>query len=272
MSEFTETVNHVFVNYINTPIAVALGFAAYAYIMDQTEKRKALSNNVFPGSQAVFSTVLYEPTGVLNPDTGNEFYRQRIVTLKGAMDLGEMFHHSIRASAMETMRKVSLACDQEKNSPTVFKTLYDSGILDDQELAIYRQVLRRSLRNHFSQIMDPNNNALKVLGPRERHVFEDYYLAMEAERLSRNRQLRIIAIPKALRDRERFPDFEDVIFINQDGTETRDAENFYAQRWHTIKKFLDELDEDIRLEEDSAIYVATGLVETIDAPTLSGNQ
>lgn len=245
-----------FFKIINTPLGLLFIVTLYGFFRSRFFLRQALSKNIFPGTQATLSETLYQPTGEINPETGNEFFDQKIRTINHAIDIGLIFHPSMRDQVMGYLRKAAQKCEGE--DIVVFQKLYKSKAFTKKGMQSTRERIARRWKNYFGELLNTSHIEVRSRSPREKYIGQNVFPVMVNEKLSRTKQIRIFLVPGNWLSDNPMPAFEDVRFENPDGTFSHDDNHVEAIRWHSNQTIVEALKSDKRLFEDCRVEYFTG--------------
>ncbi len=254
----------IFFNVINTPLGLLFIVTFYGFFRSRFLLRQALSKNIFPGTQATLSETLYQPTGKINPATGREFFDQKIRTINHAIDIGLIFHPSMRDQVMGYLRKAAQKCEDE--DIIVFQKLYKSRSFTKKGMQNTREKIARRWKNYFGELLNTSHIEVRSRAPREKFIGQNVFLVMVNEKLSRTKQIRIFIVPGNWLSDNPMPPFEDVRFENADGSFSHDEHHGESIRWKSNMKIVEALKNDNRLFEDCRVEFYTGDSVYVEPP------
>ncbi|MAM34152.1 MAG: hypothetical protein CMH28_03665 [Micavibrio sp.] len=252
---------------LNTPFGVLALASIIGFIVSHFNLRRAMSQNIFPGTQAVLYTTFYEPTGEINPVTGNEFHNQKMRVVHHAVDIGPIFHPSVRKRIMDALRGAVEKCDENKNF-IVFQNLTSRRPFKRRRLTHLRERIATRWTNYFESQMNTKGFETFVHHPREILIAHKIFPVMINARLSRSRQIRIAYIHEAWLEGKEFPDIEDVCFENLDGSFDNNPDHVLAGYWRVNKTIINALKTDPDLYRDCHVEFYTGEKKTIPLPKI----
>lgn len=255
-----------FFNLINTPLGLLFIVTLFGFLRSRFLIRQALSKNIFPGTQATLSETLYQPTGEINPATGGEFFDQKIRTVNHAIDIGLIFHPSMREQVMGYLRKAAQKCEGE--DIVVFQKLYASKAFTKKGMQTTRERISRRWKNYFGELLNTSHIEVRSRAPREKFIGQNVFLIMVNEKLSRTQQIRIFIIPGNWLSSNSIPPFADVRFENPDGSFSHDEHHAESIRWRSNQKIVEALKEDKRLFEDCRVEFYTGESLYVEPPKI----
>lgn len=236
-----EVITHGVFTPMVTAAAVWGGLGTYDYFKSRREIKKGKLNRDF----STVSQTLYSPTGLLRPDSTDEYFDQRFV-MQGKAYLHEIFGKAVWRGLRKPMYKAQDAVTRAEPSP--FQHIHK--FVKPKDLAATEEVILRSVRNHFSTAFN-GGEALSLINTdgRERAVAYEVLPLYVMEPGAKNNEGRWLLI-KVKNDEFPFlPERKNVRFsdLKAEGFAQKFEDNqgnFHGDRYDTLSVLYAALDDD----------------------------
>ena len=243
--------------------------ATAVHWMSKRRARKQMMDGNFKNDHAVFGFTLYKPSGIINPDTGQEFLDQSMRTRYGNIELEKIFQPPHTITLMETILAASKHCTDE--CPVVFAHL-GKVIKNKRELELTQRAIGQYWVNHFATLMAHDTDGMADrLDQRSLPIERGYIPVLTYEPSAETRKFRILRFRAEDVVNNNLPDPANVRVEVTPGHYVRDDVHHYMQRLATNKAIHDYLnsDEGRWLMNTTTVLVPTGKYKKIAAPKLA---
>lgn len=237
------------------------------YRLELLRAARAMRAGKFQGPSVIVQTTAYEPSGVINPETGREYKDQKIITEEVPIELSAIFDKKTRPQIAKYFEKAAKYCTQSE--PTIYQHL--DKIIKPKDQALVHNFISSQIINYFSALY---NNTQPVLAHPlgEREIWEKNWIfpALVHEEGALQRQYRILLTPVSADGKPKpLPDFEDVRFRMPDGSYQHNLDSLQVDRYLTNEGIIAALENDPQLFHDYAVGIRTGNVITMPEPVLA---
>lgn len=224
----------------------------------------ALRRGIFGGHTAIVGETFYTPTGKTNPETGNEFVKQKLRTHKAALDMEGIFHQSLQRRMLKYITAASKHCTQD--DPIVFNHLHK--VIPAKDYAKMHNLFTLAWRNHFSEYLNGGTGAERRVPDGRFDFVEEVKLPLLVWEPSTNhKQFRVLFVPKKWVDGNCLPDSADMLV--QKGAEhyELDASYHHHDRLKTNQAILAHINKDPqKWIDDFGVGFSTGKTVKVALP------
>jgi hypothetical protein len=210
---FNERADSLFEGGVLQPLlyaALGAGAMQLAALVKRFNAHSAISKATLDGANTVLGETLYEPTGLINPETGREIFHQKIFNTDHSVNLKDIFHPAIEEELLRYIGKAREYCTETE--PMVFQHL--DKVMPEKKRDSVKNFITSQWINYFSsKLNDPARSiGASELCPREAWEVKPVLPVLIFEPGAGTKQYRILLIPAWQLQAENFPALEDVRF------------------------------------------------------------
>jgi hypothetical protein len=248
-SEFAEAVG--LVADLAVP-AVVIGYGLWRFT-----RAVVFGNTLSPETNVAYTR--YVPTGDVNPNTGNEFYRQELFTIAAKLDFAEMFNKMTVGWVSRKLKAAAGKCTNEM--PLVFSFMNNAiFVLNDADKQMQRLIVPK-FKGAIGGILQASfGDKLPVSHKIGVSMRVDTYAALTFELGAKRREFRTLILNKeqvhgATPGQGGLPNIADTLFLDYaDGQYKADPKLPQADRLRTNMAIRDELLENAAMRANMGVY------------------
>lgn len=191
-------------------VSVGAGATQLLTLAKRFNAHRAISKATLDGANTILGETLYEPTGIINPETGREIFNQKIFNIDHSVNLKDIFHPAIEEELLRYIGKAREYCTE--NEPLVFAHL--DRVISEEKLENVKQLIASQWINYFSSKLNDPAHSMSASKPSDREVWDTKPVlpVLIFEPGANTKQYRILLIPAWQLEAENFPAIEDLRF------------------------------------------------------------